>query len=236
MVDLLDLLRALPEEKIRTDGGAEHRHDHRGRRRGQRRIDTDQAQAYCRPVQRQQEQHPDIGQQAEGQHRQDAGIAAIGHQHLQRQREEGKENGEAMPGPGVAAAQHQLGGFAHRRQVGADIDDIGRKEQSDQPDHDLARHHPAHVGGEPCAGDAADAGADQLHRHHQGKGQQHGPEQVKAELRPRLGIAGDAAGIVICRPGDQARAKLPQRARAQPRGKAGFRRFVHVGFSGRETG
>ena len=112
---------------------------------------------------------------------------------------------------------HQLGRFAHGGQVGADIDGVGDEQQRHQARHQPARHHLAHVAGQAMAGDAPDQGADHLDRHHQRKGQQHGPEQVEAELRARLAVGGDAAGIVVGRAGDQARSQLVEQRDAVDR-------------------
>ena len=57
---------------------------------------------------------------------------------------------------------------------------------------------------EALAGHPPDVRADQLHRAHQGIGEDHGPEQPKAELRASLRISGDPARIVVGRAGDQA--------------------------------
>ncbi len=96
LIDFLHLLGALPEKQIGADGGAEDRHDGDGGAFGQIGMKADHARADGAPVQRQQEDDRDIGEQAEGQHHQEARISAIGNEQLQSQRQEGEEEGEDM--------------------------------------------------------------------------------------------------------------------------------------------
>jgi hypothetical protein len=54
-------------------------------------------------------------------------------------------------------------------------------------------------------GDAAEFGRNLLDNDHQGKAEQKGPQKLKAKLRAYLAMRGDAAGIVVCCSGYQAR-------------------------------
>jgi hypothetical protein len=49
----------------------------------------------------------------------------------------------------------------------------------------------------------ADTCADGLNDYHQGEGQQQRPAQAEPELRSRLRVGGDSAGIVVGRAGNQ---------------------------------
>ncbi len=50
----------------------------------------------------------------------------------------------------------------HRGDVGGDVESVGDDEQRDEPQHDPARRELQDVGGEPFAGETADASADKL--------------------------------------------------------------------------
>ena len=130
----------------------------------------------------------------------------------------------------------QLQRCAHRTEVSAQIDQVGRQQQQ----HDAARQPrrimPAQIAGDAKAGDAADAGADLLDRDHQRVAEHQRRGQAVAELRADLRIGGDPAGIVIRRPGDQARPEHPEQLQAIGRlGLIGLRRFrqgcVHLRYS-----
>ena len=197
----LDLLRALPEEEIGADGGAEDRDDQRQRLTRQFDLRHEGADRHRRPVDLHGEDHADIGQQRKGEPLQQPDIAMVGHEH-DRQQGEDREGHRVQA---RVAAQHQLGGSPHGGEVGAEIDGVGDEQQQHQQRHDTARKDLHHVAGKTAAGDAADAGADRLHRHHQWPGQHHGPQQAETFAGARLGIGGDAAGIVVGRAGDDAR-------------------------------
>ena len=54
----------------------------------------------------------------------------------------------------------------------------------------------------------ADFGANHLDANHEWISQEHGPQHAEAKLCIGLRIGGDATGIIIGGPGNQARAKL----------------------------
>ena len=113
--------------------------------------------------------------------------------------------------------------FAHGGDVGGDVEGIGdQQQQHDALKHDR-RKRGLDVGGQPLAGDPADARAHGLDRRHQREGQRHRPQHVEAELRAGLGIGGDAAGVVVGDAGDQPRADPRQRMllQAAPKGPQG---------------
>ena len=107
----------------------------------------------------------------------------------------------------LAEAHHQLGRFAHRGQVGADIDGVGDEQQRHQRVTSQRGITSPMLPARPWPVTRPIARRP-LDRHHQREGEQQGPEQVEAELRARPGLGGDAAGIVVGRAGDQARAQL----------------------------
>ena len=147
-------------------------------------------------------------------------IAVIGQEDLQKQRTRREGDREAD----LAPAEEQLCRRAHGGQIGADVDRIGYQQQADDDMHQPARQHMRHIGGQPFAGDPADPGADRLDRGHEGIGQDRHPDQAEAELGPDLGVGGDAAGIVVRRPGDQARTQPGEQGLA-----FGVRRFCGHG-------
>jgi SRSO17 transposase len=61
--------------------------------------------------------------------------------------------------------------------------------------------------GFPKNGRTPDPAADLLNGRHQWVAEQHRPGNAEAELGAHLGVSGDAAGIVIRRPGNKSRAK-----------------------------
>jgi uncharacterized protein (DUF849 family) len=104
---------------------------------------------------------------------------------------------------------HKRRRVRHGPKVGTDIDGVGDQQQQHQ-----AIGHPGWIVAHQIAGDAvachpANAGADHLHRRHQGVGQDHRPAEAVAILRAGLAVGGDAAGIVVGRASDQAGADNP---------------------------
>ena len=69
------------------------------------------------------------------------------------------------------------------------------------------------VGRDALARLAADAGADELDRHHEGQRQEHRPQHPGAELRASLGVGGDARRIVVGGARDHAGADVAQKGR-----------------------
>ena len=147
-------------------------------------------------------------------------IAVIGQEDLQQQRASRKGHRETD----LAPAQDQPRRRAHGGEIGTDVDRIGHQQQADDDMDQPARQNVRHIGGQTFAGNPADPGADRLDRRHQGIGQDRHPDQAEAELGPDLGVGGDAARIVVRRPGDQARPQ-PGEQRSGP----GVRRFCGHG-------
>ena len=145
------------------------------------------------------------------------------------------------------AADQQLQRRGHRAEIGAQIDDVRKQQQPDDRAKQPARVMRADVAGDALAGDAADARADLLDRHHQREAEQHHPAHRVAELRAGLRVGGDAARIVVGGAGDQSRAESAEQplARSAAGGAApgdagrqygdrvgvgGCRHFVSVAF------
>ena len=221
LIHFLHFLGALPEKQIGADGGAEDRDDGGGGVIGEIGVQPDQAGADRSPVQMHEEHQRDIGEQAEGQDSQKAGIAAVGNEELQAQRQQGEGDGGVMLAEARSPAW-PTSPIAARSAPTLMV--LAMNSSASQAMHQPARHHLAHVVGQPLAGDAADQGADHLDRHHQREGEQQGPEQVEAELGAALAVGGDAAWIVVGGAGDQARPQLlEQGCRVQARAQSGLR-------------
>ncbi len=215
VLDLLDLLGALPEEQVGADGGAEHGHDQGDGRPIELQLRPHDPGPGFGPVHVDDHHHGHIGEQHQGQPFQHPDVAVVGHQQLQQQGDDAEAYG--VPGA-VALADHHAGGLAHGGQVGPDVDGVGHEQQRHQDQHDRAGEHLLDVRRQALAGDPADPRRDHLDRRHQREGQDHGPQHVQAEARPGLGIGGDAGGVVVGRAGDHARTQpLEQGGAVQPR-------------------
>ena len=101
--------------------------------------------------------------------------------------------------------------FPHGSDVGGNVERIGdQQQQYNALKHDR-RKRGLDVGGESLPGNPADVRAHGLNRGHQREGQRHRPQHVEAELRARLGVGGDAAGVVVGHAGDEPRSDPRQR-------------------------
>ena len=131
----------------------------------------------------------------------------IGDENLQRERCEHEQRRHQV----AIEAGDQFRHFAHCGDVGRDIEHIGDQ----QKQHDALKNdrweRRFDIGGESPPGDPADARAHRLDRRHQGIGERHRPQHVKAELRARLRIGGYAARVVVGHAGDQPRSEPRQR-------------------------
>ncbi len=145
------------------------------------------------------ERRRDIGEQHQRHELQHRRIAAIGDEHLQERRC-CRENQRVFV---VEAADHERQGFAHRRDVGGDVEGVGRDQQRDEDEHDRARRDLHHVCGEALAGDASDLGTDQLDRDHERGREENGPQQPVAKLRAGLGVGRNARRVIVGRAGDK---------------------------------
>src|SRR5271170_1649379 len=106
-------------------------------------------------------------------------------------------------------AQQQAQRIAHGRNVGRQVESIGGHQQPDYQIQERSRVGHLDIGGQPAAGNAAEAGTDHLDSYHQRVGHHHGPQQTIAELRAGLRISGNAARIIIGRTGNETGSELP---------------------------
>jgi hypothetical protein len=124
----LDFLRRLPEKQIGTYGGAEHRDQQHQIIGGELHLGQERAERDLAPRDVDGEHHADIEKQNQRQPFEDRRIAAIGHEHLQQHRGCGKYQRVFVAQP----ADDEIKRFAHRRDVGRDVDDIRDNQQRDQ--------------------------------------------------------------------------------------------------------
>ena len=179
-------------------------------------LRPDRAQRHLTPGNVDREQHRGVGQQRERQPFQESDVAVVGDEHLQHQRYQHEDDRHQV----TIDAGDEFRDLAHGGDVGGDVERVGdQQQQHDALEHDR-RERGLDVGGESLAGDPADARAHGLDRRHQREGQRHRPQHVEAELRARLGIGGDAAGIVVGHAGDESRPDPRQRMffQANPKG------------------
>jgi hypothetical protein len=97
--------------------------------------------------------------------------------------------------------------FAHRSEVGPEIDDIGNQKHSDDPPQQPCWIVGADIAGDPLAGYPADARADLLNRGHQRIAEQHDPGHTVAKLGADLRIGRNPARIIVGGASDQTRAE-----------------------------
>jgi hypothetical protein len=173
------------------------------------------------PGQAKAERRRDIGEQHQRQHLHVPRIRAVGDDDLRGGTDAAERQGVDHRRP----ADQEPDRFAHGRDVGGNIDGIGGRRQRDDPVEQHGRQHFAQIGGEAAAGDRPDARAHDLDRDHEWGREKHGPAQRVAELGPALRVGRDSAGIVVCRPRQQARSELTHQSfqRASARHPEAFR-------------
>jgi hypothetical protein len=82
------------------------------------------------------------------------------------------------------------------------VDHIGNDQKAHQCNQQRHRSVSLQCDRQTATRDAAEAGADLLHRHHERQGQQHRPAKRVSECRPGLRVRYNAGRIVVCRSGD----------------------------------
>ena len=128
VLDLLDLLRSLPEEKIGADRGAEDSDNNGEIGGGPFDMRNDKMEGDRSPWHANDEHRRDISEEREREPPQHGSIIRVAHEHFQ----ERDENGERPHIEPLRAGQNELQSCAHRSQIGADVDDIGYDEQAHQ--------------------------------------------------------------------------------------------------------
>src|ERR1700733_1400105 len=86
-----------------------------------------------------------------------------------------------------------------------DVDDIGHEQERDERIYDKRRVMAAHVAGEAFTGNPSNLRASHLDCAHEWVREQESPARGVPELRASLRIGGYTAGIVVRRPGNEAR-------------------------------
>jgi hypothetical protein len=109
-------------------------------------------------------------------------------------------------------ADQEFRRIRHRAEIGSDIDRIRDEQQGYDHSQQPSRIMTAQISCDAMARRASDARADLLDRCHQRVGQQHGPADLEAELRPGLAIGADSGGIVVGSARDQARPEHSEKA------------------------
>ena len=120
----------------------------------------------------------------------------IGNENLQQHRTGGKDQRVFM----LETANHEIKGFAHRSDVGGDIDRVGENQQAVPSQALSTRRNFLGVRSNALAGDLADFGADQLNGDHERRRKKHRPQQAETELRAGLRIGGYAGRVVVSGP------------------------------------
>jgi hypothetical protein len=209
---VLDLLSGLPEKQIRTDRGAHHRDDRHQIFRLERQRRPDDGPSHLPPGHMHDERADHIAEQRQAPPLQDGGVAGVADEYLQP----GGKHPERHDIDQGGAADQQLQRRAHRTEIGTQVDQVGGQQQQNDAAREPRRIVPTQISGDAEAGDPADPRADLLDRRHQRVAEHQRPRQAVPELSADLRIGGDAAGIVIRRPSDQAR---PQHLEQLPAGR-----------------
>jgi hypothetical protein len=110
----------------------------------------------------------------------------------------------------IEATDHERERFAHRSEIGRDVERVGHHQQGHERYDHPARGEVFHIGDDAFSGHAADLSADELDCDHERRGQKNRPQQAITELRSGLGISRDAGRIVVGSPRDQSGSKQPQ--------------------------
>jgi len=203
---LLDLLRGLPEEKVRRDRRAEDSHQRRQGARVRRQARQQRVAQRRRPARTRENGGEDVGEEHSGEPLEPRGERRVrrvhgGHDH------DGPE--DRHPDSRGEARQH-LRGVRHAGEVGGDVEDVGDEQQQAGGVQEPARIVMAHGAGQPAAGHEADPRARELDGRHQGQRHQRRPQHARSERRARHGIGRDAARVVVGSARDEAWAERPK--------------------------
>ena len=203
-LEILDFLGRLPEEQVRADRGPEHRHHHGDGVVIEVQIGKESALNDLLPRHVDREYHRHVREQPQRQPLQVAHVGFITQVDLQTEAGDPEEHRVQVRGSPDQQAQC----LAHRGDVGRDVDGVRHQQQAHDAVQHRARENRFHVRGQSPTGDATESRADHLDADHQRVRENHGPQHLEPELRARLRVGRDAAGIVIRSPGDEARPDL----------------------------
>jgi hypothetical protein len=145
-----------------------------------------------------------VGQQRECQPLEIANVPFVPKEHLEYEAEQPEDHRIQV----CRAAHEQAHRLPHGGNVCSDVHGVCDQQHAYDSVQDRSRENGFDVRRQAPSRDTADPRADHLDPHHQRISEDHCPEHVEAELRAGLGIGRDTAGIIIGRPGDEARAEL----------------------------
>ena len=155
-----------------------------------------------------EEQRRHIGKQAERQPFQNFAIAFVVEKYLRDHRRDAEHHHVHNAG----AANQEFECVTHRSEIGGDVDRVGDEQEHDDKVQNGRRVMAADISSDAPARNPSYPAGDFLNRHHQRKGEQHGPADAVAELCAGLAISADAGWIVVGRASDKSRAECFQKA------------------------
>ncbi len=149
-----------------------------------------------------QDGRDDIGEEEQAEGQEDPlGQLVVALDHEEPDGGGGQGDGDVLAHP----EDHQAAGDAG--ELRGRVPDVGdQQEQEDVKRRPHAEILPDQVG-QPLAGDHPHPGVHLLDDHQHQESRQEGPQQVVAILGPRHRVGGDAAGVVVHAPGDDAGAQ-----------------------------
>ena len=193
VLHFLNLGTGLPEKQVGADGGAKKSDEHDQEFPVGGEVGNEGSAQRGAPVDVHGEDRGDISEQRQRQPLEDVGIAHVGHADLKDHGQQCEEGSIHMGGP----ADDELHSGPHGVDVRGQIDRVCDEQQQDHRIRHPLRVVLAHVARDAPASDPADEGADLLNRRHEGVNQHHRPQQAVTKLRTRLGVGGDATGVII---------------------------------------
>ena len=203
---LLDFLRCLPKEQIQADRGSQN---------ADKQHEVIALEVDCRhqclgcdltPWNVDHQQHERVRHEGQRQPFQDGREALIRHEQLKRDSDQAEPQRVVMRG----ATNDELQRFAHRADVGRDIQGVGHHQQTHDEIEQRTGIVIADIARDAVPGDATDARRHDLNADHQRRREEHAPQHAEAELRTGLRIRRDAAWIVVRGAGNEAGAEAAQ--------------------------
>src|SRR5450755_2553143 len=213
---LFNLFTRLPEKQIRTDRGAENRHQRRPLiSRVWHRRDEGRAR-HSAPVRSHHKRGYGVGEEHQHEPLEHIRYLVIMESDRGPRNQYCKNHYKQVR---IDPRQH-LRRIRHASEVRSDINRIGRKQRRDNPEQQPTWKSPLEVRSQALSRHLANAGTHHLNRSHQRPGQERGPEQLGSKLCARNGICGNAGWVIVGSPSDDARSKrLQQRSHPSRWGK-----------------
>ncbi len=200
---------ALPKEQIGRDGCAQDGHQECQIGFVELEVGDNCVGEHAAPLMGDEDSHHEIGQKRGAQDLEDEGDAGEGAEHQQR-RDEGTR--QKRPEPGRAGVE-ELHARPDGHQVGGDVQGVGHDESDQEHCQDRSAGAVETLDGQLAQSGACRQGravTNLLNANHQWQRQQGGPQERQPVFGPGLGVGGDPRGVVVGRPGDQARSHGPQ--------------------------